>query len=216
MNEQATAIDLRLTPKYQRALDGAVSLLKSGLGRNLHSLLLYGSGARGGIVPPTSDLNLLVVLEASTADAHDVISRITRKSVSIDPMVIERSAMARATRVFALKFLSIKRDHVVLHGTNPLVDLDVAPDVMVLLSEQELRNMRMRLVHTYVMAGHRGDLYLKYLARNTARFFITFSDIVRCAGTELPHDLADRLPILAETIGTDVSVLDDLLKLERR
>ncbi len=170
MDEQATAIELGLPRKYQRALDDAVTSLKSRLGRNLYSLLLYGSAARGDIVPPASDLNLLVVLEASTADAHDVISRITRKSVSIDPMVIERSAMARATRVFALKFLSIKRDHVLLHGTDPLVDIEIPPDVMVLLSEQELRNMRMRLIHAYVMAGHDGDIYLKYLASRAPHF----------------------------------------------
>ena len=82
---------------------------------------------------------------------------------------------------------------------------------MVLLAEQQLRNLRMRLVHAYVMAGPRYDRYLQYLARNASRLVVNLTDALRCAKIAAPRPLPERLPIIAETLKADTLVLAELL-----
>ena len=216
MSAASSASSVTLPPAFQRTLDRAVTFLTNNLGENLHSLMLYGSAVRGNVTARGSDLNLLIVLEASVADAHEVISEITAGPGPINPMVIERRALQRAKRVFALKFLSIRRDYRVLHGADPLADLEVTSDLLVLLCEQELRNLRMRVVRAYVMAGAKSAVYMQFLTRNIARIFIVLSDTARCAEVDIPHDLDKRLPVFAETFQADVAVLETLLQHKRQ
>src|SRR5688572_11881374 len=97
--------------------DRAVRALIQGLGENLHSCILYGSAVRGDLLPRTSDVNLLIVLEHSTPDAHRLIAEIIRGGAErVQPFVLGRRGLERSQRVFAIKFRSIKRNYRVLHG----------------------------------------------------------------------------------------------------
>jgi predicted nucleotidyltransferase len=205
-----------LPTPFQKAFDQSVDFLKKHLGENLYSLILYGSAARGDLSARTSDLNLLIVLEASTANAHEVISEIVGGRIPIDPMIIARDAMERAKHVFALKFLSIRRNYRVIHGADPLAELKISPELMALLSEQELRNQRMRLTHTYVMTKRKPKHYIHYLMHNTSRFFIILSDTLRSAEVDIPPDMGDRLSVFRKYFQVDVGVLEDLLQAKRR
>lgn len=206
---------MNLIPKFQKALDAAVDHLRANLADNLYALMLYGSAVRGGLDPETSDLNLLIILEASTAAAHKVIREVTGGPVSIEPFVVERGGMPRATRVFALKFLSIQRNYRVLHGADPLRDLEVPPELVLWLTEQELRNLRMRTVQAFVTLSRPPARYRSYLLRHKTRMFIVLSDVLRCGGIEVPRPLDDRIPGLARTFGVEEAPLRRLLSLER-
>ncbi len=201
---------LNLAPRYQAALDHAVDFLKANLRDNLYSLILYGSAVRGNLDPHTSDLNLLIVLEASTATAHQAIGEIVHGQIQIDPFVVERGGMPRAARVFALKFLSIRRNYLVLHGADPLRDLEVPPELQMLLTEQEVRNLRMRLVYAFVTAGAKPQRYQQFLRQQGNRFALVLSDVLYAAGIKLPKAWPERVPLLTETFGADATVLNRL------
>lgn len=204
----------QLPSDFQTALDKSVAKLKSSLGENLHSLVLYGSSVRGGFDPASSNLNLLIILQASTGNAHRVIREALKGKTPIEPFVVELGEIDRASRVFALKFLSIKRDYKVLHGVDPLVDLDIPHDLLVIFTEQELRNLRMRMVRSYITAGPRHRHYHQRLTHQSSRILIVLSDCLRCAKVEIPRNLPDRIPVFEKLFATDVSILHDLLKLK--
>jgi predicted nucleotidyltransferase len=194
----------------QSRLDSIAEFLERNLGANLHSLILYGSGARGEFLEQRSDINLLLVLQASTAQAHEVLRELRIKEPVMEPFVVELRGLQRATQVFGLKFLSIARHYRVLRGQDVLKDLKLSKDLHVLLAEQECRNLRMRLTHAYITSGAQWKRYERFLAGNTPRLFIVLSDIVRCQDAELPDALEARADILATTFGQSATSLSTL------
>jgi predicted nucleotidyltransferase len=196
-------------------VDQAAAALMEQLKENLHSLILYGSAVRGDLVTTTSDVNFLLVLQASTSASHRAIRAVVQRFPRLNPFIVELKGLPRAVRVFALKFLSIRRDYRLLHGADPLVDLQVPRDLELLLVEQELRNFRMRLVHSYVTSTGPTSRYGRFAVRNASRLIIVLSDVLRCANVTLPHALDERLPVVGREFTVDTHVLRRLLDWKR-
>ena len=205
-----------LPANLQSELSQCVSRLEKALGENLHSLVLYGSSVRGGYDPGASDINLLIVLEASTAHAHRAIREALASEAPFEPFIVEWGEMPRAGRVFALKFMSIQRDYTLLSGTDPFAEFSVSQDLLVMLTEQELRNLRMRLTRAYVTAGPQHRRYRQLLAHQSSRILISLSDCLRCARMDMPQSLPDRIPLFEKLFDADVQILRDLLELRQR
>jgi len=203
------------TLALQSELDPTVAYLSTNLGPNLHSLILYGSAARGEFIEERSDINLLIVLEASTPQAHSVLRELRLQEQRLQPFVVERGGMQRATQVFGLKFLSIQRHYRVLHGADPLKDLQLSDALHVLLAEQECRNLRMRLTHAYITADRDLKSYGRFVVANAPRFFIVLSDVARCASVELPDSLEARVEILSRTFQANAESLRNLWRLHQ-
>jgi predicted nucleotidyltransferase len=191
-------------------LKKAAAFLLQNLAVNLHSLVLYGSAVGGEYVEGRSDINLLVVLEASTPESHEFLRELCTAHPMIHPFVVERSGLPRAAQVFGLKFLSIQRSHRVLHGTDALKDFQLGASLQVLLAEQECRNLRMRLTHAYSTSGRKLRAYEEFLTANTPRFFIVLSDVARCGEIDLPPAMGERAPVFARTFGSQTAALEFL------
>jgi hypothetical protein len=203
-----------MLPKSQQSLESAASLLKSNLGENLWSLVAYGSAVRGNFVDGVSDLNLLLILNQSTALAHQAIARIVLEHSLVEPMVIGRKGMQRTMEVFALKFMSIKRNYKLLHGTDPFSELSLNPSLVRFLCEQAIRNSRLRLVHAFITMGGDRKAYSGYLQRRISSIFVDLSEVPRILGKNVPNDFRERVPLLEETFGTKLGILPELLKLK--
>ncbi|MBK8001866.1 MAG: nucleotidyltransferase domain-containing protein [Verrucomicrobia bacterium] len=202
-------------PSVDQVVEEVASAMADQLGRNLHSLILYGSAVRGDRSATGSDINLLVVLEASTAPAHRALRDLVRRWPIINPFIVERAGLPRAARVFALKFQSIRRNYRVLRGVDPLSTLGVSPALELFLTEQELRNFRMRLVHAYVTDTGDSRRYGRFVLRQISRLIIVLSDVLRCAQQIFPRELPERLPVFERVLGVDTGVLRRLLELKR-
>ncbi|MGI8924148.1 MAG: nucleotidyltransferase domain-containing protein [Fimbriimonadales bacterium] len=204
------------TTGMELEVDRLASELPKILGDNLVSLVLYGSAARGDADPETSDINLMIVLEATTPAAHKAIREVLAGPVRVEPLVVQKSGFDRAQIAFALKFLSIRRNFRVLHGAN-LLDLpEVSTGLMRFLSEQEIRNFRMRLTNVYVACGNRPQRYAAYLRRTSTSAFVVLSDVLRTDGHDLPDELAARLSVFDEAFGADSWALRRLLELKNK
>jgi predicted nucleotidyltransferase len=198
------------------AVERIVRALVASLGENLHTCILYGSAVRGDLLPRASDLNLLIVLEHSTPDAHRAIADVVRNAPRVvEPFVLGREGLERSRRVFAIKFRSIKRNYRALHGADVLAAFDAAPNLLRFLCEQSLRNLRLRHAHAYITFGHRRERFTRYATRSLAGVHTALSELLRSEGIEIPADHAQRLPVLERTFGPIVSVLQDLRALKQ-
>jgi hypothetical protein len=202
-----------LPAETQGALDAVVASLTKTLGANLHSLVLYGSAVRGNLVPKVSDLNLLILLEESTPEAHAAIAEAIRGPVCIEPFILGRALLARSLQAFAIKFLSIRRNYWVLHGADPLAGLTVDETLARFLCEQAVRNLRLRSVRAFVVLGHDRVRYSKFLSRIPSAVFTDLGEALRRVGTEIPRSYEERIPLFEKVFGADASVLRELLKL---
>lgn len=193
------------------AVERTVRALVDSLGENLHCCILYGSAVRGDLLPRASDLNLLIVLEHSTPDAHRAIAEIVRGAHRpIEPFVLGRQGFEQSRRVFAIKFRSIKRNYRVLHGADVLAGFDAEPHLLRFLCEQSLRNLRLRHTHAYITSGQQRERFTRYVTRSLAGIHTALSELLRSDGIEIPADHAERLPVLERAFGPAVSVLKDL------
>lgn len=204
-----------LSPEVRAALDRVAGALTRTLGENLHSLLLYGSAARGTHVPGVSDLNLLILLEESTPEAHTAIADALQESAErVEPLILGRALLARSLQAFAVKFLSIRRTYRVLHGADPFRDLAVDPALARFECEQSARNLRLRITRAYVVFGRDRARYSTFVARLSSSIFTALAEALRQTGQDLPGPYRDRLPAFAKTFGADAAVLGELLDLK--
>ncbi len=203
-----------MNPKLESVLLETVAALKSALGDNLYSCSLYGSAVRGNAIEGVSDLNLLIVLNASTPAAHEALARVLADRPQIDPFILARPGFARSVRAFATKFASIRRHHRVLHGADPFGAMPVDPQLERFLCEQASRNLRLRLVYSFVTRSrHKG--YDRFLRAAITPIFVQFSEALRLEGVTIPADFAERIPLFEREFQIDGQVLRDLLALKR-
>lgn len=203
-----------LPPKSRKIVAEVVSDLRTKLGDNLFSCILYGSAVRGSFIAASSDINLLIILNESTPAAHREISRILKRGVRIEPFVICRVGMERSFEAFAIKFCSIKRHYQVLYGEDPLCDLAIDEKILHFLTEQSIRNLRLRVVRAYITLSHDRQRYLDYIIRVAPQLFTDIGTAFRARGFVVADDFADRIPLIIEQLGDSASVLSDLLGLK--
>ena len=203
---------LDLPDTHRGILRDAVSSLESRLADILHGLVLYGSAVRGGFVPAFSDLNLLIVLEVSTPEAHTVISDVVAGArVEIDPFVLAREGLERSFQAFAVKFDSIHRHYRVLSGADPLAGFELDGELAAFLTEQALRNSRLRAVQAFIHWRKKPSRYHAWYRHQVPVFMTQMSEVVRLRGVDVPDDFEGRLAVLADAFGFQRESLDRLL-----
>ena len=201
---------------YQKALDDCISRLTASLRDNLYSLVLYGSAVRGNMAKKQSDLNLLLVLNHSTPDAHRAVADAVKAAVPIRPMVICQAEMRASFSAFAVKFESIKRNYRLLHGSDPFEEIPIDQEMLRFLVEQSLRNLRLRCIYTYVTRGSNRKRYLRYLIHVVPNVFTDLGTALRIRGMAVPRDYAGRLAAFREIFGDEAEVLGDMLRLKMK
>jgi len=189
--------------------------LRQNLKENLASFALYGSAVRNDMVAGRSDLNVLIILEHSAPEAHRVIAELLVRYPSVAPFVLSKSELERSRTVFALKFNSIKRNYRIIYGEDFLADFSPSDELLRFLSEQSLRNLRLRIKNAYIRNYQKPERFGIFVMKNIPALFVSLSEILRCAGIDVPKDHAARPELIGKSMGTDASVLAELREAQR-
>lgn len=201
-----------LPADYQKALDNFSRKLPNVLADNLYSCVLYGSAVRGDIVAGVSDINILIVLNISTPQAHKAIADCLDSKIKIDLFIIGRAGMQRSFHAFPLKFRSINRNYQLLHGADVMREFDVSDGHMKYVCEQALRNLRLRCVHAYLEHGKNSKRYLAYLLKIYTPLFTSISEILRFDKQDVPKSYSERIPLIESNFSLDTGILNKLLR----
>lgn len=199
--------------RLQNTLDRMLPALAEALGDNLCSCCLYGSAVRGNLVEGVSDLNLLIILNHSTPQAHQSLAKIFSGKTNVDPFILSRSGLARSARVFAPKFQSIRRNYRVLLGHDLLAELEPDPELARLLCEQSIRNLRLRLVYAFVKRD-RQKTYERFICRIATGLVVQVSEILRMGGASVPKPFSARIGLMEAEFGPEATVIGELLELK--
>jgi len=201
---------MSLPTQYQNTIDRLSHQLPSLLGENLYACVLYGSAVRGHVVDKVSDINILIVLNQSTPEAHTAIADCLEGKIHIDPFVIARRGMERSFDVFAIKFRSIKRNYKVLAGEDPIKNFSVTDERVQFLAEQAIRNLRLRSVNTYIHQRKNVARYTRFLLDTYTALFTYVGEIMRLDHQDVPRDYADRIALIQDYFKIDITVLNTL------
>lgn len=173
-------------------LSELVSRLTEAAGKNLESVVLYGSAASGAYKPGTSDLNILCTLV--TMDVHElqllapVVHWWTQEEKEPPPLFFLSEELQRSTDVFAIESLDIKRAHRVLFGKDPVADLQVPMNLHRVQVERDLRLLLLRLRQHALIAGKNELEYTTTLRRTDSSALTLLRHALLAFGEEPPAE----------------------------
>jgi predicted nucleotidyltransferase len=159
MSSSADAATSDLPAAATRVLNDFVAKAREGLGDDLRSVVLYGSAAEGRL-RPTSDLNVIVVLdrfEAARMDRLRETLRVGRAAARLAVMFLLASEVPAAVQAFAAKFADVRRRRRVLLGEDPFAGLTIPRAAEIARLRQVLLNLALRLRAAYVAEGDREE-----------------------------------------------------------
>jgi predicted nucleotidyltransferase len=132
--------------------------LEQAFGPRLRSVVLHGSVARGEAVKGVSDVNLLVLLDDVDATALRTAGPLARRwarAGNTAPLLFSWDEWVRSADAFAIEVADMKDARRVLHGEDPLADLDVSRRELRLQAERELRGKLVQLRSGLLLTAER-------------------------------------------------------------
>jgi hypothetical protein len=136
--------------------DMFISDLRATHGKNLISVILYGSAAAGDSVAEASDYNVLVALNkigpSDLRNAHPCIREWARMGHPV-PVYFTVSELKNAADVFPIEFSAMESARKVLYGTDVLEGVELSDENLRHQTEYELRSKLIGLRRAYIPAS---------------------------------------------------------------
>jgi len=166
-------------------LDSLVDKLRTALGPDLVSVVLYGSAAVGDHNAKFSDYNVLCVLTRITPallGATESIFRWWRQQGNPAPLLLTEHEVQTSTDCFAIEFEDIKAHHRILYGSDPVSSLSIDRCFYRAQVEHDLRAKLLRLREK--SAGILSDkaVLLRLLVDSVSTFCILFRHALILSG----------------------------------
>lgn len=192
-----------------------VRQLTDTLGGRLVSLVLYGGLARGRYRPGVSDVNLALVLREVTATVLEDAAPILRaawREIRVEPFILAAPEVPGAARAFSTKLLDIQKHHIVLAGQDIFHGLRVDPEEVRFRTEQELRNLALRLRRRFVALYDDPISLAEVLFESAAALRANLLAMLDLAGAPPPPDetSAQVFAAAASRFGLDAGALRQL------
>ncbi|MDB4913670.1 MAG: hypothetical protein JWM95_1314 [Gemmatimonadetes bacterium] len=190
-------------------LDELVTQLRAAYGRQLSSVVLYGSAAGGEHVPRKSDFNVLVLLEViehGTLAAASAVANAWRDAGNPPPMTMTAVEWRRSADVFPMEYADILARHRILHGTAPFEGIVVSREHLRLQLEQQVMGKLLQLRQGALLAGTDGKRQLELMSASFSTIMVLFRALVRLAGQQPVGDNASVIQQAATVAGLDAAL----------
>ncbi len=187
--------------------------LKATHGKNLVSVILYGSAAAGDFVPKQSDYNILIALDrigpADLRDAHACIREWSRIGNPI-PVYFTRSELKNAADVFPIEFHQMTVAHKVLYGPDLIAEMEISLKFLRLQSEYELRSKLLQLRRQYIAASASLEGLKRLMAESLSSFVALFRSVLILNGANPPATKHEVIAMTAQKLGIDGSPFEKI------
>lgn len=180
--------------------------LRSTHGKNLSSVILYGSAAAGDFVPHQSDYNILIALHkigpADLRNAHASVREWARLGNPV-PVYFTVSELQNAADVFPIEFHQMSIARRVLYGPDVLADLNISDKFLRLQAEYELRSKLIQLRRQYIPASTSVNGLKSLMGESLASFAALFRAVLILKGITPPATKHEIVALTAQHIDID-------------
>ena len=169
--------------------DAFIDDLRAAHGRNLASVILYGSAAAGDFVRQQSDYNLLIALhEIAPKDlrAAQAPMREWGKLGHPIPVYFTVAELKEAADVFPIEFHQMENARKVLYGADVLANMDISDEYLRHQTEYELRSKLIQLRRRYITASASVAGLANLMAESLSSFVALFRAVLLIHGFEPP------------------------------
>jgi predicted nucleotidyltransferase len=192
-----------------------VNRLKELAAGNLHSVILYGSAARGDFHEKHSDLNVLVILQSlAAADLRRVAPAVQwwiNDQREPAPLFFTEEELRRSSDVFAIELLDIRAAHRVLYGKDPVAAINVPMNLHRVELEHELRTTLVKLRQHFLLASDKPRELTAVLIKSTSSVITLFRHVLIAFDETPPASRAEVISRTAAVANADASALNAAL-----
>jgi len=186
--------------------DAFIDDLKAVHGRNLASVILYGSAAEGNLVAKHSDYNILIALHKITPkdlrNAHASVREWQKIGHPI-PIYFTVSELQTAADVFPIEFHKLETVRKVLYGTDVLADLKISDEYLRHQTEYELRSKLMRLRRQYIPVSASVEGLKNLMSVSLASFADLFRAVLLLHGVQPPVTKHETIALTVQHLKLD-------------
>jgi hypothetical protein len=196
--EKPQDIFVPLTGDYQKVF-----------GKDLVSLILYGSAAGGHYVKGKSDINLLVVVTQEGINrlesSFDIIKQWGKCRVAM-PLVMTKAFIESSLDCYPIEFLNMKNSHILIYGENVLEKLNFKPEDLRLQIERELKGKLILLRQSYLETEGDTKQLRQLISRSFTAFTSIFNALLYLKKESAPKHKRDTIKEVAKLFAVDAGV----------
>jgi hypothetical protein len=190
--------------------------LRSTHGKNLVSVILYGSAAAGDFVAKQSDYNILIALEQirpkDLRKAHASVREWGKMGHPV-PVYFTVSELRNAADVFPIEFLQLSTARRILFGPDVLADLEISEKFLRLQTEYELRSKLLQLRRQYIPASTSVDGLKWLMAESLTSFATIFRAVLILYGLDPPATKREVAALTAAHLNIDGVPFEKILNI---
>ncbi|NCD32368.1 MAG: hypothetical protein EOL87_03005 [Spartobacteria bacterium] len=152
------------------------------LGRNLVSVILYGSQAAGDYNEKKSDYNILIILSEMNLDILKRLSPMAMrwtKQGNPSPLLFTKAQLISSADAFPVEFSDIMQCHRLLYGEDLFAELVLEDSHLRLQLERELRGKLILLRERFLLTGAKPKQIIALLDESSSSFFSLFKAVLR-------------------------------------
>ncbi|WP_437201111.1 nucleotidyltransferase domain-containing protein [Planctomicrobium sp. SH664] len=192
------------------------------LPQGIRSIVLFGSAATGDFVAGASDYDLLVVLDSVSvnelAALGPLIQEWHRRGNPL-PLLFAADQIQSSVDAFAAEFLEMKQSRRVLHGVDPVAEMEINPAHVRIHLERELKGKLLALRNRYALLSSNARHVVTLLTDSFSTFLSLFRLALRLYQPEVPREKLDALRALATHLTIDLEpflMVDEVRRNQRR
>ena len=190
----------------QQQIEAFIEDLRATHGRNLVSVVLYGSAAAGDFIPKHSDYNIMIALERITPkdlrEAHACIREWHKLGHPV-PVYFTVSELKNAADVFPIEFHQMEVAHKVLYGRDVLEGLAISDRFLRHQIEYELRSKLLLLRRQYIPASATVEGLITLMAESLTSFSALMRAVLLMKGVAPPHTKHEIVALAVGRLGLD-------------
>ena len=190
--------------------------LRTTHGRNLASVILYGSAATDDVAPKKSDCEILIALHEirpeDLRNAHAALREWHRMG-NPTPVYFTVSELQNACDVFPIEFSQMEAARKVLYGTDVLAGLEFSQQNLRHETEFELRSNLIRLRRQYIAASTSVDGLMKLMADSLTGFATVFRAVLMLHGVNPPSNKHAVVTSTAQHLKIDGTPFEKIFKI---
>ena len=193
--------------------------LKATHGKNLASVILYGSAASGDFIPKISDYNILIALRKiaprDLRNAHASIREWHKMGHPV-PVYFTVSELQNAADVFPIEFHQMEAARRVLYGSDVLENVKISDAYLRHQVEYELRSKLILLRRQYIPASESVEGLKILMAESLSSFASLFSAVLMLSGIEPPVKKHEVVAMVVQKLGLDGVTFEKIFNLREK
>lgn len=198
----------------EQKLSDLVQRLTSTFGDRLVAAILYGSAVMGDWHEPTSDLNVLCVMDRLTPQElaqSEPIFRWWRQQGNPPPLLLTAEEVRTATDCFPMEFHDMREHRRVLHGRDVIEDLEIDRSFYRAQVEHELRAKQIRLRQQAAQVIANSEKLLKLMTDSISTFCVLGRHALILSGHPAHWKKQEIVAALENVMGRPLPAANEIL-----